>query len=530
MKAVRGASGALKELVKLIPPTANLLKDGDIVEVPTSELRVDDVVIVRPGGKIPIDGVVIEGESSVNEAMVTGESKPVSKKVGNEVIGGTINGAGAMRVTVTKTGENTALAQIVKLVRDAMGSKPKTQKLADRAAHYLTLTAILVGAGTFAFWWGIAGADILFALTLAITVIVIACPHALGLAIPTVTAISTTMAAQKGMLVKNSEALEIGKTVNTVVYDKTGTLTQGAFNVTDVVTLEGTDEKELLYLAASVERHSEHPIGIALVNAAKEKGIRLGEPARFEAIAGHGVRGTLGDKLVTMGTLRLMKRENLTLHPSVEGNADMLHEKGRTLSYVAVDNEVKGIIGFADTLKQSSAQAIKDLHGMAMEVVMLTGDNRRTAEAIAKEAGVDRYLAEVLPEDKSNEIKKLQEEGRRVAMVGDGINDAPALVQADVGVAIGAGTDVAIESADIVLIKSDPRDVSKIVSLSKKTMAKMKQNLLWATGYNAAAIPIAAGILFPFNIILRPEWAAIIMATSSIIVVINALLLKRAKI
>ncbi len=530
MKAVRGASGALKELVKLIPPTANLLKDGDIVEVPTSELRVDDVVIVRPGGKIPIDGVVIEGESSVNEAMVTGESKPVSKKVGNEVIGGTINGAGAMRVTVTKTGENTALAQIVKLVRDAMGSKPKTQKLADRAAHYLTLTAILVGAGTFAFWWGIAGADILFALTLAITVIVIACPHALGLAIPTVTAISTTMAAQKGMLVKNSEALEIGKTVNTVVYDKTGTLTQGAFNVTDVVTLEGTDEKELLYLAASVERHSEHPIGIALVNAAKEKGIRLGEPARFEAIAGHGVRGTLGDKLVTMGTLRLMKRENLTLHPSVEGNADMLHEKGRTLSYVAVDNEVKGIIGFADTLKQSSTQAIKDLHGMAMEVVMLTGDNRRTAEAIAKEAGVDRYLAEVLPEDKSNEIKKLQEEGRRVAMVGDGINDAPALVQADVGVAIGAGTDVAIESADIVLIKSDPRDVSKIVSLSKKTMAKMKQNLLWATGYNAAAIPIAAGILFPFNIILRPEWAAIIMATSSIIVVINALLLKRAKI
>ena len=527
MKMTRRASGALNELVKLIPPTANLLRDGEVVEVPTSEVKVGDILLVRPGGKVPIDGVITEGQSSFDESMITGESKPVSKQEGGEVIGGTINGRGAVKIRVDKTGEETALAQIIELMRRVQASKPRTQKLADRAAHYLTIVAITVGLGTFLFWSYIAGAEPVFALTLAVTVIVIACPHALGLAIPTVTAISTTLAAKNGILVKNAEALEIGQRVDTIVFDKTGTLTEGAFAVTDIATINGFKEDELLSLAASLERHSEHPIGVALVRAAEEKGLTLSEPTRFEAIAGHGVKGHVGKKLVLTGTLRLMQSEKMTLDENLAESAGKLHDEGRTLSYVAVDGEIKGIVGFADQLKPSSIQAIEELHSMGMEVTMLTGDNRRTAEAIAQKAGVDSYLAEVLPQDKASEIKKLQDEGRRVAMVGDGINDAPALIQADVGIAIGAGTDVAIESADIVLIKSDPADVSKIVRLSRATMRKMKQNLLWATGYNAVALPIAAGVLFPIGVTLRPEWGALIMSASSIIVVVNALLLRR---
>ncbi|MFB0543945.1 MAG: heavy metal translocating P-type ATPase, partial [Candidatus Bathyarchaeia archaeon] len=527
MKMTRRASGALNELVKLIPPTANLLRDGEVVEIPTAEVKVGDILLVRPGGKVPIDGVIIEGVSSFDESMITGESKPVSKQEGEEVIGGTINGRGAVKIRVDKTGEETALAQIIDLMRRVQASKPRTQKLADRAAHYLTIVAITVGLGTFLFWSYIAGAKLVFALTLAVTVVVIACPHALGLAIPTVTAISTTLAAKNGILVKNAEALEIGRRVDTIVFDKTGTLTRGAFAVTDIATLKGFKEEELLSLAASLERHSEHPIGLALVKAAEEKGFVLSEPARFEAIAGHGVKGYVGEKFVLTGTLRLMEKEETTLDESLSESAGRLHDQGRTLSYVAVDGEVKGIIGFADQLKISSIQAIDELHEMGMEVIMITGDTRRTAEAIAEKAGVDRYLAEVLPQDKASEIKRLQDEGGRVAMVGDGINDAPALIQADVGIAIGAGTDVAIESADIVLIKSDPADVSKIVRLSRATMRKMKQNLVWATGYNAVALPIAAGVLFPIGVTLRPEWGAIIMSVSSIIVVVNALLLRR---
>jgi len=530
MKMTRRASGALQELVKLIPPMANLLENGEVVEIPTSKVEKGNILLVRPGGKVPIDGVIVEGQSAIDESMITGESKPVSKIVGDEVIGGTINGLGAVKIRVERTGEETALAQIIKLMQEVQASKPRTQKLADRAAHYLTITAITVGLGSFLYWNNIVGAGTVFSLTLAVTVLVIACPHALGLAIPTVTAISTTLAAKNGMLVKNADALEIGEKVDTIVFDKTGTLTAGAFSVTDVVTADEYDEKELLVFAASLESQSEHPIGLALVNAAKNKHFELFEPRGFEAISGHGVKGFVNGQLVTAGTLRLMESEGKTYDQSLIEKADVLYDEGKTLSFVAIDDEVKGVIGFADVLKPSSVKAIEELHEMGMEVVMITGDNMRTAEAIARKAGVDRYLAEVLPQDKAREIKELQEEGRRVAMVGDGINDAPALVQADVGIAIGAGTDVAIESADIVLIKSDPGDVSKLVRLSRATMRKMRENLLWATGYNTVAIPTAAGILSPWGITLRPEWGALIMSASSIIVVVNALLLRREKI
>jgi heavy metal translocating P-type ATPase len=363
-----------------------------------------------------------------------------------------------------------------------------------------------------------------------VTVLVIACPHALGLAIPTVMAISTTLAAKNGILVKNAEALEVGERVDAFVLDKTGTLTQGAFKVTDVETVKGFDRDELLGFAASLERNSEHPIGVALVRAAEERALKLKDSKGFEAVAGHGVKGTVDGRLILTGTLRLMDLEKMSMEPELANLANRLHDEGRTLSYVAIDGHVNGVIGFADELKPSSIEAIDELHRMGKEVIMITGDNMRTAEVIAKKAGIDRYLAEVLPEDKANEIKKLQGEGKRVAMVGDGINDAPALVQSDVGIAIGAGTDVAIESADVVLIKSDPVDVSRLVRLSKATMRKMRQNLVWATGYNAAAIPIAAGVLLPWGVSLRPEWAALIMSASSIIVVVNALLLRRVRL
>ncbi|MHC4844289.1 MAG: heavy metal translocating P-type ATPase [Planctomycetota bacterium] len=529
MKMTRRATGALQELVKLIPPTANLVKDGEGVEVPTSQVQIGDVLLIRPGDKVPIDGIILEGGYSFDESMITGESKPVTHTVGEEVIGGTINGLGAVRIRIDKTGEETALAQIIKLMEEVQESKPPVQKLADRAAHYLTITAISVGLLSFIYWnyWTVAG--LVFALTIAVTVTVIACPHALGLAIPTVTAISTTLAAKNGILVKNAEALEIGENIDTIIFDKTGTLTEGAFNVTDVVT-QGYDSENLLQLIASLESQSEHPIGLALNASAKEKGIKLSQPVDFEAIAGHGVKGYVDGKLVTAGTLRLMNMENKIIASELIEKGNSLYDQAKTLSYVAIDNDVEGIVAFADVLKESSIKAIYELHKLGIEIVMITGDNKRTAEAIAKQAGVDHFLAEVLPEDKASEVKKLQDGGKKVAMVGDGINDAPALIQANIGIAIGAGTDVAIESADIVLIKSEPSDVLKLIRLSKATMQKMKENLLWATGYNAVAIPVAAGILSPWNIILRPEWGALFMSASSIIVVINALLLRNAKI
>jgi Cu2+-exporting ATPase len=529
MRMTRRATGALQELVKLIPPTANLYQDGEITEIPTSHVKVGDILLIRPGEKIPIDGIIIEGKSSLDESMITGESKPVVRDLSDEVIGGTINGLGSIQIRVDKTGEETALAQIIKLMEDVQDSKPPVQRLADRAAHYLTIVAITVGLGSFLYWNYIAAAGLVFAVTIAVTVTVIACPHALGLAIPTVTAISTTLAAKNGILVKNADALEVGENIDTILFDKTGTLTAGAFSVTDVIS-EGLSEDQVLYFVASLEALSEHPIGQALNTHAKETGLDLSQPSGFEAIAGHGVRGFVDDSLVTAGTLRLMNMNDLNVSESIVEKGNLLYDEAKTLSYVAIDDTVVGIVAFADVLKPSSVKAIDELRALGKEIIMITGDNERTAAAIAKQAGVDGYLAEVLPEDKANKVKELQDSGKRVAMVGDGINDGPALLQADVGIAIGAGTDVAIESADMVLIKSEPEDVLKLIRLSKATMRKMKENLLWATGYNAIAIPVAAGVLMPWGITLRPEIGALIMSASSIIVVFNALLLRNQKL
>ncbi|MFQ6134277.1 MAG: heavy metal translocating P-type ATPase [Nitrososphaerales archaeon] len=529
MKAIRGASGALRELVKLIPPTGNRLKNGEFEEVPTSEVKVGDILLVRPGEKVPIDGVVVEGETTLNEAMITGESKPVSKKEGEEAIGGTINGEGSLRIKVAKTGEETALGQIIKMVQDAQSSKPRTQKLADRAAHYLTIIAIVFGAGTFAFWRGFVGAETLFALTLAITVIVIACPHALGLAIPTVTSISTTMAARKGMLVKNADALELAKGLDIVVFDKTGTLTKGEFGVTDLVTAGGWSEDSILATAAAIEKNSEHVIAKGIVKKAKDEGLESKNATKFMAIPGKGAKAVVGREEIYVGNANLMRSLGINLE-SHEERVSELSAQGKTVVYLASKNGLKGLIALADLIRDESREVVDTLRRIGVKAAMLTGDNRKTAEYVAKELGLDTFFAEVLPEEKEEKIKELQNQGMKVAMVGDGINDAPALTQADVGIAIGAGTDVAVESADIVLTKNDPRDVSKLVKLSKATMRKMRDNLFWATGYNAFALPVAAGILIPFNIILRPEWAALFMATSSIIVVANAMLLKKEEL
>jgi Cu2+-exporting ATPase len=530
MKMTRRATGALQELVKLIPPTANLIQGDEIIEVKTSMVNVGDILLIRPGDKVPIDGTIIEGQSSLDESMITGESIPVTRAVGDEVIGGTINGMGSLRIRIEKTGEETALAQIIVLMKKVQDSKPPTQKIADRAAHYLTIIAITIGVSSFFYWNNIAGAGLVFSLTTMVTVTVIACPHALGLAIPTVTAISTTLAANNGILVKNAEALEVGENIDTIVFDKTGTLTQGAFNVTDIIAIDEWDKNELFKYAASLESESEHPIGHAMNTYAKDNGIELFRSSSFEAIAGHGVKGIINGRNITAGTLKLLEMENYKTPDWIISEGNRLYDEAKTLSYIAIDGETVGIVALADELKESSLNAIDELHKLGKEVIMITGDNQRTAEAIATKAGVDAYLAEVLPKDKASEVKKLQERGKRVAMVGDGINDAPALLQADVGIAIGAGTDVAIDSADVVLIKSEPSDVLKLIRLSKATMRKMRENLIWASGYNAIAIPVAAGILMPWGITLRPEYGALIMSASSIIVVINALLLRNTRL
>jgi len=528
MRASRTAAGALKELVKLIPPTANLVKDGQVAEVQTADLKVGDIVLVRPGEKVPIDSVVIEGESSLNEAMITGESKPVSKRVGSNVIGGTVNIEGALRVQVTKTGEETAVAQIIKLVEQAISSKPAVQRLADRAANYLTLIAIFVGGGTFVFWFGI-GAGIPFALALAITVIVIACPHALGLAIPTVTTISTTMAAHNGMLVKNAEALEIAKLIDVVIFDKTGTLTKGEFGVTDIVKLGDWNEKQILENTAALEVNSEHVRAKGIVKKAQEERLENKKAEKFMAILGKGAKAFVGKTEVYVGNANLMR--DLRINPEeFEAEVSRLSAQGKTVVYVSTGKQIQGLIAMADLIREESREAVKMLRGEGLEVAMLTGDNKQTAAYVAKELGLNTFFAEVLPDQKASTVNSLQNQGKRVAMVGDGINDAPALVQSNVGIAIGAGTDVAVESADIVLIKNDPRDVARLVVLSRKTMRKMNENLVWATGYNVIAIPIAAGILVPVGIALPPEIAAVTMTLSSISVTVNALLLRREKI
>jgi len=526
MRAVVGASGALGELVKLIPPKANVVKNDKVIEIDTADVKVGDILLVRPGDKIPIDGVVTDGQSSVNESMITGESKPISKNVGDNVIGGTINESGAIRIKVSKIGEDTALSQIIKLVKTAQDSKPRSQKLADRAAHYLTLTAIIVGVLTFFFWAGFTNLGIVFALTLTISVLVITCPHALGLAIPTVTSISTTLAAKNGMLVKDMMAMENARDLKYIVFDKTGTLTEGKFGVSDIITFSNWDENKVLKSAAALEINSEHVIAKGIVQKANKMSITDLKVEKFTSVAGKGAYATVGADLVYVGNKALMNDVGINTSNS-DTKMQELSSQGKTVVYIASGGEIKGLIALSDIIRNESKDAIVILKKLGVKVAMLTGDNEIVAKYVAKELGLDTYFAQVLPGEKASKIKELQDKGYKVAMVGDGVNDAPALTQADVGIAIGTGTDVAVESAEIVLVKNDPRDIPRLITLSKNTMIKMKQNLAWATGYNIIAIPIAAGVLHPYGIMLRPEYAALIMAASSIIVVANALTLKR---
>ncbi len=529
MKAVNKAGGALKELAKLIPPTANKIDGDSVTEVQTSALQLDDTLLIKPGEKIPIDAEVIDGKSSVNESMITGESKPVHKKSGDAVIGGTINVDGSLTVRVVKIGKDTALSQIIELVRQTQNSKPQSQKLADKAATVLTFVAIGVGLLTFIYWAGFSTQGTLFALTLTITVIVIACPHALGLAIPTVTTIATTLAAKNGILVRDMQGVETAKDLDYIVLDKTGTLTEGQFGVSDVLTTGDWSKKKMLSYAAAVEYHSEHTIAQGIVTHVAEQKITTTPADDFHAIAGKGAYATVDGKKIHIGSSSYMNDLSIDM-TALSSQSTKMTKQGKTVIFVSDDNNLYGVIALSDIIKTESRAAVQRLQRDGIKVAMLTGDNADTAAYVAKELGLDTFYAEVLPKDKANKVKELQKGGNKVAMVGDGVNDAPALTQADVGIAIGAGTDVAQESAEIVLMNSNPMDIAKLITLSKKTMRKMKQNLVWATAYNVVAIPLAAGVLYSVGIVLKPEWGALVMAASSIIVVANALLLKREQL
>lgn len=529
-RAVRGTTGALAELAKLIPQTAHLVKGKEIIEIETTKLVKGDKILVKPGEKIPIDGLVISGESSVNESMLTGESAPVMKKAEDKVIGGTINNDGSLTVEVVKTGQETAIVRIMELIRQAQESKPSVQKLADRGAFLLTIVAVLVGVSTFIFWSFLTPQGVVFAATLAVSVIVVACPHALGLAIPTVTTITSTLAARNGILIKDMKGIEVIRKVNYVVFDKTGTLTKGEFGVDEILTSKNSklNKEDVLKIAAAVEIHSQHPIAKGIINEAKNKKLKIPEIKNFKSFPGRGAEGLIGSKHVLVGNKTLMDELKISVS-SVEDEIDS--QASMTGVYIALNKKVEGIILLSDIIREESKEAIKRFKEMNIKTAMLTGDRKNVAQAVGRQLKIDTVFAEVLPEDKVNKIKELQKTGNIVAMVGDGVNDAPSLTQAHVGVAIGAGTDVAVESAEIVLVKNDPRDVVKAISLSRKTNMKMIQNLLWATGYNVFAIPTAAGVFYPsFKILLRPEWAAVLMSLSSIIVVFNALLLRRAKL
>ena len=527
MRAVRGTTGALAELAKLIPPSAHLLKNGTTVDIKTSEVGKGDKVLVKPGEKIPVDGVVVEGESSVNESMVTGESRPITKIKGDKVIGGTMNQDGSLTIEVTKTGADTAISQIMKLISEAQASKPNVQHLADRAAGILFYVAVIAGFSSFFFWFFITPVGAVFAATVAVAAIVVACPHALGLAIPTVTTITSTLGAKNGILIKDMKGLEIARKIDYVVFDKTGTLTRGEFGVDKIVKAKNSSfsEDELLMLAASVEMKSQHSIARGIVNEAKRRKSTIPEVSSFKSFPGRGAQGKVGEKSVIIGNKKLLGELKIETEDLEETS------QGKTPVYIVVNNVFQAVVYLADIIREESKDAISRLHEMGIKTAMLTGDTQDVAEAVGKELQVDTIFAQVLPEDKVNKVKQLQQQRHIVAMVGDGVNDAPSLTQAHVGIAIGAGTDVAVESADIVLMKNNPLDVVKAISLSRKTNSKMVQNLIWATGYNVFAIPIAAGILYPsFGILLKPEWAALFMSASSIIVVINALLLRKAKL
>jgi len=508
---------------------AKVVRNGVEEEMPVEMVEVGDIAIVRPGEKIPVDGVVVEGHSSVDQKMITGESIPVEKGVGDEVIGATINKEGVLKVKATKVGADTTLSQIIMLVEEAQVARAPIQRLADRVSSYFVPAVIAIAVLAFVGWYFLVHSSFTFALKTMISILIIACPCALGIATPTAILVGTAKGAENGILIKGGEYLENAYKMKSIIFDKTGTLTIGEPSVTDIVTSDSFDQNKLLYFAASIERHSEHPIGTAIVKSAEEKGIELVEPTDFEAIAGHGIRGNVEETKVVMGTLKLMEKEGSSPNQRLEEAAGRLYDQGKTLSYIALDGEIRGAIALADTLKPDAVETIGELKKMELEVIMLTGDNKRTAAAIAKTVGIDRYLAEVLPEDKANEVKKLQREGKVVGMVGDGINDAPALAQADIGIAIGSGTDVALETGGIVLIKNELRDVVIAIDLSRKTVRKIKENLFWAFFYNIIFIPVAAGALTPFGIEMHPIFAGAAMASSSVTVVTNSLLLRRFK-
>jgi Cu2+-exporting ATPase len=525
MRARGGANDAIRALLDLAPPRAVVIRDGQELELPTAEVQVGELLLIRPGAKVPVDAEVLEGASSVDESMVTGESLPVAKKPGDKLVGATISKQGTLRARATAVGSDTALAQIVKLVQEAQNSKARAQGLADRAAFWLVLVALVGGLGTFLVWLGLGSATTT-ALLYAITVVVITCPDALGLATPTAIMVGTGLGAERGILFKNAVALEQIASLDTVVLDKTGTLTKGEPEVVAVIAADELDERELLRAAAAVERESEHPLAEAVVRAASERGLEAPRATAFEAVAGHGAIATVEGHRVALGNARLLEREHVSLDGLAE-RAQELAGEGRTVVHVARDGKPAGLVAIADAPRETAAEAITALKEAGVRPVMLTGDNRQTAERVARELGVDEVLAEVLPEEKANKVKDLQGQGRKVAMVGDGVNDAPALAQADVGFAIGTGTDVAVETADVVLMRSDPLDVATALTISRGTLRKMRQNLGWAIGYNSLALPIAAGVFEPVGFTLRPEIGAILMSGSSILVALNAIDLRR---
>ncbi len=521
MKSIIGASQALEELAKLMPSEAHKIdEEGNVTDLPLEELGKGDKVLVKPGEKIPVDGKVVEGQTSVNEAMLTGESEPVSKKKGAKVIGGSINGEGSIEVVIEKTGEQSYLSQIIERVKEAQKSKSRTQNLADKAAMWLTFIALGAGAVTFMVWLVVINTEFAFSLERTVTVMVISCPHALGLAIPLVVAVSTVLSAKNGLIIRNRAAFERARNIDAVIFDKTGTLTKGEFGVTDTVSLGKYPEDQLLQYAASVEVNSEHPIAKGIAKAVKEKQ----EIKNFKSITGKGVQADIGGKKVMVVSRGYLKENDMRIgdEERIAGFAS----EGKTVVFVIIDEELAGAIALADIIREESKQAISRLKEMGIKPMMLTGDHQRVAKWVAAELGLEEFFAEVLPEQKADKVKEVKSRNMVVAMTGDGVNDAPALAEADIGIAIGAGTDVAVETADIILVKSSPEDVVDLIGLSKRTYRKMLQNLGWATGYNFFAIPLAAGVLFPLGILLSPAMGAVLMSLSTVIVAINARLLK----
>jgi len=529
MRSISQASGALRELARLLPSTAQRVVGETIEDVAISGLRDGDLVLVRPGASVPADGIVQRGKSDVNESMITGESVPVAKVEGAKVIAGTVNGSGSLRVKVTGTGERTALANIMRLVEQAQTSRSRAQALADRAAFVLTIVAVVTGALTFVVWLAV-GATGAFAVERLVSVLVIACPHALGLAVPLVAAISTSLGAQSGLLIRDRRGLEEARNLTTVVFDKTGTLTRGEFRVVDIATDGSLSADEALRIAGAVERDSEHTIAQGIVKSAEEKNLSVPKADQFEAIPGHGVKAIVEGGEFYMGGPAMLKRLALTPPAAVRDAADRAAARGQASIYLLTPKAAVAAFTIADAVRPESREAIQRLHEQKIEVVMLTGDATAVANAVAADLGIDTVFAEVLPGDKVDKIKELKAQGKRVAMVGDGVNDAPALLTADVAVAIGAGTDVAVEAGDVVLVRSDPRDVPRIIALSRASYRKMMQNLWWAAGYNIFAIPLAAGVLAPQGLLLPPAFAAVLMSASTVIVALNAQLLRRARL